>query len=156
MNKFLKFSLWLLSNIALGYFIFLGVHGVQGAINVVVALAAISAVAAVAIHNNKEVIKDVASRGLYVPKWLRKLVDYSGIAVLVWYGWWFTALAWLIGSLFYAVFVDKVEREIKASKLSEESDADSRRPSSCGKSESACIRQAELAFGEVPACENHY
>ena len=83
------------------------VTGSVGAGRVMVLTSWILAILYLLLACNTAGIKQLKERGRSIPAWLCHGYDVALILYLVWYGWWFTSIAWIISTLVVASIYHK-------------------------------------------------
>ena len=99
---------WTLYNTALFVLAYVAlVMDIQGATNVLIATAWLLCVSSFATYV-PEAVRQNHTKRRAVPEWLDTMSNVGLTGVLVWYGWWFTAIALVIHHINIRVFWEKV------------------------------------------------
>ena len=99
---------WMLYNCSLFALAYVAmVMNIQGATNVLIATAWLLCVSSFASYV-PEAIRQNHTKSRAVPEWMDTMSNVCLTGVLVWYGWWFTAIALVIHHINIRVFWEKV------------------------------------------------
>lgn len=104
---------WAIGNGAIVLLIWLAVTNNVGAGRLLAFFSWFLAVIMFVAASNDDIKEKTRRRGRPIPGWLSHMVGYSMVFTLVWYGWWFTALACLLSELCEAAIYDDGDNDGK-------------------------------------------
>lgn len=98
-NRFTRSIPWAVLNGGLAWCAWAGVHGNEGAGNLLAFAAWTFGVIQFTSGMGDSVKSSAAKKGRNIPAWLSHGVGSAMIGFLVWHGWWWTAIAYLLAEL---------------------------------------------------------
>ena len=112
MNKRLKARVsWAVQQTVIGALLWFGVvQGVEGAANCVLVLFWFFSIGAL-FSGSDDFIASLRERGRVIPVWLDVPWDAVIVGTLVWHGWWWTGVAYLLANCCLYAAWDKAEKQ---------------------------------------------
>ena len=109
MHRLRRFSLWIILNGGMGWLAWEGIHGNKGPGNLLIFATWMFAISQfiAAVDNNAKT--KIAKKGRSAPAWLSHGIGATMIAFLVWHGWIWTAVGYLINECGEAAIFHKKE-----------------------------------------------